>query len=135
GGPGARPLVPDLEVNRKGLGGKVLDFRAAVATGLVVFALYFACVYLLPTLNCEERERGVLLAQALSPASPAEILVAKFLFYPVVALALAGLVAGIYHPAVLARPFFWLAAATAAFGSLGIGLTIACFARTQRSAS
>ena len=38
----------------------------AVATGLVIFALYFTCVYLLPTLNCEERERGVLLAQAVT---------------------------------------------------------------------
>ena len=73
--------------SRKGLGGKVLDFRAAIATGMVVFALYFACVYLLPTLNCEERERGVLLAQALSPASPAEILAAKFLFYPALGIA------------------------------------------------
>ena len=79
----------------QGLGGKVLDFRAAIATGMVVFALYFACVYLLPTLNCEERERGVLLAQALSPASPAEILAAKFLFYPV-RHALAATLAAIY---------------------------------------
>ncbi|MBY0514397.1 MAG: hypothetical protein K2P78_10850, partial [Gemmataceae bacterium] len=57
---GAAP-VPDLVIDRRGLGGKVLDFRAAIATGMVVFALYFSCVYLLPTLNCEERERGVLL--------------------------------------------------------------------------
>jgi hypothetical protein len=54
--------VPNLEVSRKGLGGKVLDIRSAVATALVIFSLYFTCVYLLPTLNCEERERGVLLA-------------------------------------------------------------------------
>ena len=68
----AGTTVPDLNVHRQPLAGKVLDFRAAIATGMVVFALYFACVYLLPTLNCEERERGVLLAQALSPASPAD---------------------------------------------------------------
>src|SRR5262249_33288411 len=96
----AVPLVPDLDVTRKGLGGKVLDFRAAIATGMVVFALYFACVYLLPTLNCEERERGVLLAQALSPASPAEILGAKFLFYPACGMVLAAVIAGIYKASV-----------------------------------
>jgi hypothetical protein len=128
------PLVPDLEVRRQGLGGKVLDFRAAIATGMVVFALYFACVYLLPTLNCEERERGVLLAQALSPASPAEILAAKFLFYPTLGIVLAAVIAGIYKGAVLSSLFFWLSLVAVAGGFLGIGMTVAALARTQRAA-
>ena len=132
GTPAAR--VPDLEVHRKGLGGKVLDFRAAIATGLVVFALYFACVYLLPTLNCEERERGVLLAQALSPASPAEILAAKFLFYPAFGIGLAATLAAIYKPAILSSLFFWLSLFAVGGGFLGIGMTIATLARTQRAA-
>jgi hypothetical protein len=126
--------VPDLEVSRKGLGGKVLDFRAAVATGLVVFALYFTCVYLLPTLNCEERERGVLLAQALTPASPAEILAAKFLFYPALGITLAATIAAIYKTTVLSSLFFWLALLAVGCGFLGIGMTIATLARTQRAA-
>jgi hypothetical protein len=130
----ARPLVPDLVIDRKGLGGKVLDFRAAIATGMVVFALYFACVYLLPTLNCEERERGVLLAQALSPASPAEIVAAKFLFYPTAGIALAAIIAGVYHAAILKSLFFWLALLAVAGGFLGIGMTIATLAKTQRAA-
>lgn len=132
--PGEPPGVPDLEVNRKGLGGKVLDFRAAVATGLVVFALYFACVYLLPTLNCEERERGVLLAQALSPASPTEILAAKFLFYPTLGIGLAATLAAIYKTAVLSSLFFWFALFAVGAGFLGIGMTIATLAKTQRAA-
>ncbi|MFO0806190.1 MAG: ABC transporter permease [Gemmataceae bacterium] len=131
---GAGGSVPKLEINRKGLGGKVLDFRAAIATGMVVFALYFACVYLLPTLNCEERERGVLLAQALSPASPLEILAAKFLFYPVAGMLLAAILAGIYRPAVLGSLFFWLSLMAMAGGFLGIGMTVASLARTQRAA-
>lgn len=126
--------VPDLELSRKGLGGKVLDVRAAVATGLVVFALYFTCVYLLPTLNCEERERGVLLAQALSPASPAEIVAAKFLFYPAAGVALAATIAAIYQTAVLSSLFFWFALLAVGGGFLGIGMTIATLARTQRAA-
>jgi hypothetical protein len=131
---GAAQVVPDLDINRKGLGGKVLDFRAAIATGMVVFALYFACVYLLPTLNCEERERGVLLAQALSPASPVEILAAKFLFYPVLGIGLAAVLAGIYKPAVLGSLFFWLSLVAVGGGFLGIGMTVATLAKTQRAA-
>jgi hypothetical protein len=112
-----------------------LDPRSGIATSLVMFGLFFVCVYLLPSLTCEERERGVLLAQALSPASPAEILAAKFLFYPVLGLGLAAALAGTYRPAVLAQPFFWLSLLAAAAGSMGVGLTIASLARTQRAAS
>ena len=112
-----------------------MDPRSGLATALVLFGLFFVCVYLLPSLTCEERERGVLLAQALSPASAREILAAKFLFYPALGMALAAVLAGTYQPAVLARPFFWLALVSAVFGSMGVGLTIACLARTQRAAS
>jgi hypothetical protein len=127
-------VVPDLDIARRGLGGKVLDFRAAIATGMVIFALYFACVYLLPTLNCEERERGVLLAQALTPASPLELLVAKFLFYPTFGFGLAATLAAIYKPEVLSSLFFWLALFAVGGGFLGIGMTIAALAKTQRAA-
>jgi hypothetical protein len=130
----ASPLVPDLVIERQGLGGKVLDFRAAIATGMVVFALYFACVYLLPTLNCEERERGVLLAQALSPASPTEIVAAKFLFYPTLGIILAATLAGIYRHHVLSSLFFWLSLLAVAGGFLGIGMTVATLSKTQRAA-
>ncbi|HXG11439.1 MAG TPA: ABC transporter permease [Gemmataceae bacterium] len=124
----------DLEEERSPLDGG-LEPRSAMATALVLFALFFGCVYLLPSLTGEERERGILLAQALSPASPGEILAAKFLFYLLLGLGLAALLAGICRPAALVRPFFWLALAVAALGALGIGLTIASLARTQRSAS
>jgi ABC-type Na+ efflux pump permease subunit len=112
-----------------------LDPRSGMATALVLFGLFFVCVYLLPSLTCEERERGVLLAQALSPASPREVLGAKFLFYPILGLALAAVLAGTYRPVVLTRPFFWLALTAVVAGSMGIGLTIASLARTQRAAS
>ena len=126
--------MPEVAIQRAPIGASPLDFRAAIATAMVVFALYFCCCYLLPTLNCEERERGVLLAQALSPASPAELVVAKFLFYPVAGIGLAAILAGIYHPAVLNTLFFWLALVAMASGFLGIGLTVSTLAKTQRSA-
>jgi hypothetical protein len=70
-------------------------------------SLCFTCVYLMPSLTCEERERG-LLWHALSPATAFEILAAKFLFYPAFGILLATLLAGIHNSAVLGRPFFWM---------------------------
>jgi hypothetical protein len=132
--PGASPeLVSAAEAQRSGLTGAA-DRRAGAATALVLFGLFLVCVYLLPSLTCEERERGTLLAQALSPASPREIVAAKLLFYPAVGLVLAAALAGACRPAALGRPFFWLAVITAATGAAGIGLTIASLARTQRAA-
>jgi hypothetical protein len=129
-----RKQAPAIEAERLELKGG-LDPRSGMATALVLFGLFFVCVYLLPSLTCEERERGVLLAQALSPATTSEILTAKFFFYPVLGLGLAVVLAGTYRPVVLTRPFFWLALIVAVFGSMGIGLTIASLARTQRAAS
>jgi hypothetical protein len=127
--------VPDLaEVKRQPLAGGMSP-HSAIASALVLFALFFSCVYNMPSLTCEERERGILLAQALSPASPQEIVAAKYLFYPAVGMSLATLLAGIYRPAVLAEPFFWLALLVASCGSIGVGMTIAALARTQRAAS
>ena len=134
-GAASTPSLPDVELKEKALSGSALDMRAAIATALVMFALFFTCVYMMPSLTCEERERGLLLAQALSPARAREILAAKFLFYPTFGIMLATLLAGIHNPNVLTRPFFWLALLSLALGSLGIGMSIASLARTQRSAS
>jgi hypothetical protein len=111
------------------------DERSMMATALVMFSMCFFCVYLLPALTCEERERGILLAQALSPASPLEILAAKFLFYPAIGIGLAALLAGIYSPEVLAKPLFWLVLVITTLGYLGVGMTIASLSHTQRMAS
>jgi hypothetical protein len=127
--------VPVLEMSERASSGGALDLRAAIATALVLFSLCFTCIYLMPSLTCEERERGLLLAQALSPANAAEILGAKFLFYPVFGILLATLLAGIHNSAVLTRPFFWMCLVILAVGTLGIGMTIACLAKTQRAAS
>jgi hypothetical protein len=121
------------EAERSSLTGGVGP-RSALATALVVFGLFFVCVYLLPSLTCEERERGVLLAQALSPASTGELLAAKFLFYPALGMALAAVLAGACEPRALLRGFFWLSLAVSVAGSMGVGLTIASVARTQRAA-
>lgn len=125
---------PLFDLERSAMEGG-MNVQSGVATALVLFALFFICVYLLPSLTCEERERGVLLAQALSPASSWEILFAKFFFYPALGMVLAAILAGVQQPQVLKLPFFWLALTVAACGSLAVGLTIASIARTQRTAS
>jgi hypothetical protein len=89
----------------------------------------------MPALVCEERERGMLLAQMLSPAAPREILAARFLFYPVLGAALGALLAGIFRPVTLTRAFFWLSLAITATGYMGVGSCIASLARTPRRAS
>lgn len=127
--------LPMLEVDEGSLVGASLDTRAAIATALVMFGLFFTCVYLMPSLTCEERERGLLLAQALSPATALEILAAKFLFYPLFGIILATILAGIHNPLSLQSGLFWLTIFTLAVGSLGIGMSVASIAKTQRSAS
>jgi hypothetical protein len=127
------PDIPELEEERSALGGTA--DAAVLTTALVLFALFFTCVYLLPSWTCEERERGLLLAQALTPASPGEMVAARALFYAALGIGLAVLVAAVGRPAALARVSFWAALAVAALGAVGIGLTIASLARTQRLAS
>jgi len=130
------PLPNQIELKEKRLPiPHSADERSMVATALVMFSMCFFCVYLLPALTCEERERGILLAQALSPASPLEILAAKFLFYPAIGIGLAAILAGIYNPIVLTRPLFWLVLGITTLGYLGVGMTIASLAHTQRMAS
>ncbi len=135
GRPEAIAGVPELAVERSKLVHRDVGFRAGAAMFLVLMALCFVCIFLMPSATAEERERGALLAQALSPASSLEILGAKLLFYPTLAMFLASLVAGICHPAVWSLSFFWLATAITALGTVGIGLTLSVLARTQRGAS
>jgi hypothetical protein len=126
--------LPSIETQHSELTGG-LDAGAGLATSLVLFALFFNCTYLLATMACEERERGVLLAQALSPAATQEILAAKLLFHGAMGLAFAAVLAGASRPEALARPLFWLGLAVAGVGFAGIGLAIASLVRTQRMAS
>lgn len=127
--------IPDVRVERSRLVDRRVNLRAGAAMFLVLMALCFVCIFLMPSATAEERERGALLAQALSPASSLEILGAKLLFYPTLAVGLASLVAGICRPEALSIPFFWLALGITALGTVGIGLTLSVLARTQRAAS
>ncbi len=132
----ATPLAPDITVRHSSLrGGLDVTPRVAIAMGLSLLSLLFVGVFLLPSMTAEERERGVVLAIALSPASLLEIALAKIGFYFLLATLAAAVVAGIAVPSALAGLYFWLAVACVALGAVGIGLTVASLARTQRAAS
>lgn len=139
--PGSAPAnidatIPRLQVQRSALrSGTRASPLAAVAMALVLLASFFVGVFLLPSITCEEREKGTMLAVALSPASARDILGAKLAFYFAAALGLGALMAGICVPSALTRPFFWLSLAAIAFGAVAVGMTIAAIARTQRAAS
>ena len=60
-----------IEVQHRELSGRN-DIRTMIATSLVVFAVCFFCVYLLPAFTCEERERGILLRRRSRRRPPAK---------------------------------------------------------------
>jgi hypothetical protein len=59
---------------------------------------------------------------------------AKFIFYPGFGVVLAATLAAIYNTAILSSLFFWLSLIAVGGGFLGIGMTIATLARTQKAA-
>jgi hypothetical protein len=126
-------VLPEVEDERSALRG--LEPRQAAATGLVLFSLFFACALVLPSVTCEEKERGTLLAQLMSPASAADMLAAKAVVYAGLGIVLAAVPGVLAQPALGQTPFFWLTLATAACGAFGLGITFASLARTQRAAS
>ena len=50
--------VPELAFERSSLQTKPIGARTTIASVLMLFALFFFCVYLLPSLTCDEREHG-----------------------------------------------------------------------------
>jgi hypothetical protein len=106
-----------------------------MAVGLVLFSLFFASALLLPSLTCEERERGTQSAQALSPASALDMVTAKAIVYPGLGMILAMAVAIFSRPIATLTPAFWLVLVIIASGTFGLGLIIASLAPTQRAAS
>ncbi len=113
----------------------VASTRAHLAGVLLLFEVFFVCVYSLATAMAEERERALVLAQAISPASFAELIVAKIVFYSATAIIAAIPLVAFVEPTVLVRPTFWLALLAVTSGSASVGVIIVSLARTQRNAS
>jgi hypothetical protein len=127
--------VPAIEFLRGRVRLKTLDSVSLIAMAMNLFAMFFFCVYLMPSLTSEERERGLLLQQALTPAAAGDLFLGKLLFYQPAAMLLAALLTLCYDARVLTVPFYWYTVWTVSMGFTGIGVVISCLARTQRGAS
>lgn len=103
---------------------------------LLMFAVqFFCCVHLLISFTAQERERGTLLALALTPASLPEILLAKCLFHGGLSLAMCATIVAILKPVALAQPLLWITLLVTTIGFLSVGVLIASLAKTQATAA
>jgi ABC-type transport system involved in multi-copper enzyme maturation permease subunit len=107
-----------------------------IMAALMVFTIqFFACCYLLVSFTSQDRERGTLLALALTPATPREILLAKFAFHLAISLLMTGVVLAILVPAALLRPWMWAVAAANSVGLMSVGTMLTALTRSQTTAS
>ena len=96
---------------------------------------FFCCAHLLISFTSQERERGTLLALALTPASIAEILLAKCLFHGCLSLTMCGIIIAILRPLALIQPLLWATLLVSAVGFLSVGIMVASLAKTQATAA
>jgi ABC-type Na+ efflux pump permease subunit len=115
--------------------GERKDPVPVIITALAIFALYLLSFNLYITSTGEEREKRVMLGLLLSPATPAEVIAAKAIFYGAASLLLGLTVAGMYQPRLVARPILW---STVFLGSLSyvcIGTVLVSLIRRQTTIS
>jgi hypothetical protein len=105
-----------------------------IATILLFFVQFFACCHLFVSFASQDRERGTLLALALSPATTTELLVARFLFHLAISMAVSGVVVGILRPAALTQPLLWTVVLLASVGLMSVATVIASLAHSQTTA-
>ncbi len=96
---------------------------------------FFCCAHLLISFTSQERERGTLLAMALTPASIPEILLAKCLFHGCLSLTMCAIIVAILRPIALVQPLLWATLLVSAVGFLSVGVMVASFAKTQATAA
>ncbi|MDB5386775.1 MAG: hypothetical protein JWM11_2421 [Planctomycetaceae bacterium] len=106
-----------------------------IGSMLIFGAQFFCCVHLLISFSSQDRERGTLLALALTPASVAEIIVAKCLFHGSLSLIMTGVIIGILKPAAFAAPLLWGTLVVSSLGFISVGILLSSLARTQSTAA
>lgn len=130
--PGGAPF-PEIEISHASLHPVALS--RALGSALILFAIFLVGVCLLPAMTCEERERGTLAAQILSPATALEMFIAKLcVFLPLAVLLALAIVAMMQFSAAI-QPLTWGVLVVAATAACALGSLIAAIAPTQRSAS
>lgn len=102
-----------------------------VVTALTIFALYLLSFNLFITSTGEEREKRVLLGLMLTPASAAEVIVAKAVFYGTFSLALSLATVAMYRPVLLLKPLLWTTVLLGSICYVAIGTVIVSLVRRQ----
>lgn len=105
-----------------------------MATLMVFMLQFFSCCYLFVSFTAQDRERGTLLALALTPATTREILLAKFVFHLAISLLMTAVILSILVPAALPRPWLWIVIAANSIGLMSIGTVITTLTRSQTAA-
>ena len=105
-----------------------------VATILLIIVLFVTCCHLQVSFTSQDRERGTLMALALSPATPTELLASRYLFHLTLATCASAAIIGILRPTALSHISFWLTIFLASVGLVGVGTVIASLSRTQSAA-
>ena len=105
-----------------------------IGTMLVLIVQFFTCCHLLVSFTSQDRERGTLMALALSPARISEILVAKLLFHLTLSVMGSTLIVAVLQPEALLRPLFWLVMLITSVGLMCVGMCISAVAKTQSAA-
>lgn len=105
-----------------------------VGTVLLLIVQFFSCCHLQVAFTSQDRERGTLTALALSPATTAEILTAKYIFHLALSLSGCAIIVAILRPMALMNPVFWIVLTLTSIGLLSVGTCMATLARTQAAA-
>lgn len=100
-------------------------------TALTIFAVYLCSFNIYITSTGEERERKIILALLLTPASAREYLAAKAVFYVVASLVVSLGVAAMFRIELLADPWLWSTLIIGSAGYLAIGTVAVCLVRRQ----
>lgn len=105
-----------------------------VATILLIIVLFVTCCHLQVSFTSQDRERGTLMALALTPASTTELLLARYLFHMTLGGIASAAIVGILRPTAFTHLSLWLTIVLASIGLVSVGTVIASLARSQNAA-
>ena len=102
-----------------------------IGTALLTTIQFFAACGLLVSLTAQERERGMLRALLLSPATYFELILAKAVVHGGLAFGVSALAMALLLPEALGSLLFWSTLLASTTGYFAVGLLICSFAKNQ----
>ncbi len=108
------------------------DLAAAI---LLLIIQFVTCCQLIVSFTSQDRERGTLIALALSPITMSELLQAKILFHLGLSAIGSAAVIAILKPAALSHASLWATLLLTGLGLCSVGMVIASLSKTQSTAS